>query len=76
MRDKVGSPLFRLGKRVEHAVERWAPDHFESLYELVSFTTVPYAEARRPGRCNGGSRPTSPRRAAAGRRLARSSQRR
>ena len=47
MRDKVGSPLFRLGKRVEHAIERWAPDHFESLYELVSFTTVPYAEARR-----------------------------
>jgi kynurenine 3-monooxygenase len=47
MRDKVGSPMFRLGKRVEHAIERWAPEHFESLYELVSFTTVPYAEARR-----------------------------
>ena len=47
MRDKVGSPVFRLGKRVEHAIERWAPDRFESLYELVSFTTVPYAEARR-----------------------------
>jgi kynurenine 3-monooxygenase len=47
MRDKVGSPLFRLRKRVEHAVERWAPDRFDSLYELVSFTTVPYAEARR-----------------------------
>ena len=47
MRDKVASPLFRLGKRVEHAIERWAPERFESLYELVSFTTVPYAEARR-----------------------------
>jgi len=47
MRDKVASPVFRLGKRVEHAVERWAPERFESLYELVSFTTVPYAEARR-----------------------------
>ena len=47
MRDKVASPVFRLGKRVEHAIERWAPDHFDSLYELVSFTTVPYAEARR-----------------------------
>jgi len=46
MRDKVGSPVFRLGKRVEHAIERLAPDRFESLYELVSFTTVPYAEAR------------------------------
>jgi len=47
MRDKVGSPVFRLGKRLEHAIERWAPDRFESLYELVSFTTIPYAEARR-----------------------------
>jgi kynurenine 3-monooxygenase len=46
MRDKVGSPAFRLAKRVEHAVERWAPERLESLYELVSFTTVPYAEAR------------------------------
>ena len=36
-----------MGKRVEHAIERLAPDRFESLYELVSFTTVPYAEARR-----------------------------
>ena len=47
MRDKVGSPVFRLGKRVEHAIERLVPDRFESLYELISFTTVPYAEARR-----------------------------
>ena len=47
MRDKVGSPVFRLAKQIEHAIERWAPEHFESLYELVSFTTVPYAEARR-----------------------------
>jgi kynurenine 3-monooxygenase len=47
MRDKVASPFFRLAKRAEHAVERWAPNRFESLYELVSFTTVPYAEARR-----------------------------
>ena len=47
MRDRVGSPAFRLAKRVEHAIERWAPARFESLYELISFTTVPYAEARR-----------------------------
>jgi kynurenine 3-monooxygenase len=47
MRDKVASPAFRLAKRVEHAIERWAPDRYDSLYELVSFTTVPYAEARR-----------------------------
>jgi kynurenine 3-monooxygenase len=47
MRDKVASPVFRLTRRAEHAIERWAPDRFESLYELVSFSTVPYAEARR-----------------------------
>ncbi len=46
MRDRVASPVFRLGKRIEHAIERLAPDRFDSLYELVSFTTVPYAEAR------------------------------
>lgn len=46
MRDKVGSPVFRATKRMEHAVERYAPDKFQSLYELVSFTTVPYADAR------------------------------
>jgi kynurenine 3-monooxygenase len=46
MRDKVGSAAFRTGKRIEHAIERLAPDRFASLYELVSFTTVPYAEAR------------------------------
>ena len=50
MRDKVGSRMFRLAKRVEHAVERWAPEHFESLYELVSFTTVPYARGAAAGR--------------------------
>jgi kynurenine 3-monooxygenase len=47
MRDKVASPVFRLGKRVEHAIERLVPERFESLYELVSFSTVPYTEARR-----------------------------
>lgn len=46
MRDKVASPVFRTVKRVEHAVERAFPDRYTSLYELVSFSTVPYAEAR------------------------------
>jgi kynurenine 3-monooxygenase len=46
MRDKVASPLFRLGKRAEHALELAIPGRVESLYELVSFSQVPYAEAR------------------------------
>lgn len=47
MRDKVASPVFRLGKRVEHALERALPGRYVSRYELVSFTTTPYAEVRR-----------------------------
>ena len=44
MRDKVTSPLFRAGKRIEHALERALPGVYVSRYELVSFTTIPYAE--------------------------------
>ena len=47
MRDRVASPVFRTRKRAEHALERRLPEHFVSLYELVSFSTVPYAEVRR-----------------------------
>jgi 2-polyprenyl-6-methoxyphenol hydroxylase-like FAD-dependent oxidoreductase len=47
MRDKVASPLFQLGRRVEHALERALPDRYVSQYELVSFSTTPYAEVRR-----------------------------
>jgi kynurenine 3-monooxygenase len=50
MRDRVASPLFRLRKRAEHALERLLPDRYVSLYELVSFSTVPYADARRRAR--------------------------
>ncbi|MER7890812.1 NAD(P)/FAD-dependent oxidoreductase [Micromonospora sp. NPDC094482] len=47
MRDKVASPLFQLGRRVEHALERALPGRYVSRYELVSFSTTPYAEVRR-----------------------------
>jgi kynurenine 3-monooxygenase len=50
MRDRAGSPWFRLATRAEHRLERAMPDRFMSLYELVSFTTVPYSEARNRGR--------------------------
>ncbi|MET8350217.1 MULTISPECIES: FAD-dependent oxidoreductase [unclassified Micromonospora] len=47
MRDKVASPVFQLGRRVEHALERALPGRYVSQYELVSFSTTPYAEVRR-----------------------------
>jgi kynurenine 3-monooxygenase len=47
MRDRVASPLFRLAKRVEHGLEKALPGVYRSRYELVSFTTTPYAEVRR-----------------------------
>ncbi|TCC46669.1 FAD-dependent monooxygenase [Kribbella capetownensis] len=46
MRDKVASPVFRLTKRIEHALERLLPGTYASRYELVSFSTTPYAEVR------------------------------
>ena len=44
MRDKVASPTFRATKSVEHALERLLPGRYLSRYEMVSFTTIPYAE--------------------------------
>ncbi|MGD9690885.1 MAG: FAD-dependent monooxygenase [Phycisphaerales bacterium] len=50
MRDKVGSAAFLYRKRVEQALHRIDPQGCEPQYHLVSFSTVPYAEARRRGR--------------------------
>ncbi|MEU1399054.1 NAD(P)/FAD-dependent oxidoreductase [Micromonospora zamorensis] len=47
MRDKVASPVFQTRRRVEHALERALPGRYVSQYELVSFSTTPYAEVRR-----------------------------
>ncbi|MET0422854.1 MAG: NAD(P)/FAD-dependent oxidoreductase [Actinoplanes sp.] len=47
MRDKVADPFFQLGKSVEHTLERLLPGTYVSRYELVSFSTTPYAEVRR-----------------------------
>ncbi|MEV0385175.1 NAD(P)/FAD-dependent oxidoreductase [Nonomuraea sp. NPDC050643] len=46
MRDKVGSRAFLAGKRLEHALERVLPG-YASRYELVSFSTTPYAQVER-----------------------------
>ncbi|MHC4948239.1 MAG: FAD-dependent oxidoreductase [Planctomycetota bacterium] len=47
MRDKVGSSVFLAKKRMEKTLHRLFPSTFVPLYNLVSFSTVPYAEARR-----------------------------
>ena len=47
MRDRVNSPVFRAKTAAEHWLERRLPGHYVSRYELVSFTTLPYAEIPR-----------------------------
>lgn len=47
MRDKVASPIFQARKRIEHTLERLLPGTYVSQYELVSFSTVPYADVQR-----------------------------
>jgi kynurenine 3-monooxygenase len=47
MRDKVASPVFQLQKKLEHVLERALPGRYVSRYELVSFSTTPYAEVQR-----------------------------
>ncbi len=47
MRDKVADPFFKFGKNVEHSLERLLPGKYVSRYELVSFSTTPYADVRR-----------------------------
>jgi len=45
MRDKVGSRWFLLKKKGEKILHRLFPKAFLPLYNMVSFTTIPYAEA-------------------------------
>jgi len=47
MRDKVASRAFRLKKRLEHLLHAIFPGAFTPLYNMVSFSTIPYAQARR-----------------------------
>ena len=50
MRDKVGSRWFLLKKKTEKLLHRFFPGFYTPLYNLVSFSTVPYAEARQKAR--------------------------
>ncbi len=43
MRDKVSSRLFQLKSQAEHSIERHSGGRYLSRYELVSFSTLPYA---------------------------------
>lgn len=49
MRDSVADPMFLLRKRVEHALHRHNPARYTPLYNLVSFSNMPYDEARLAG---------------------------
>jgi kynurenine 3-monooxygenase len=44
MSEKVASPVFRGQTKLRHALERVLGGRYVSRYELVSFTTIPYAE--------------------------------
>jgi kynurenine 3-monooxygenase len=45
MRDHVGSQTFRRKKQFEHWLARTFPGRFLPLYEMVTFSTIPYHEA-------------------------------
>ncbi len=45
MRDKTASRAFRWRKRLEHAIQAIAPSWFVPRYDMVSFDTIPYADA-------------------------------
>lgn len=50
MRDKTGRPEFRYRKRIEQTLHGAFPERCQPQYNLVSFATVPYTEARARGR--------------------------
>lgn len=49
MRDKVGRPEFLYKKKIEQTVHRLFADRVTPQYNLVSFSTVPYAQAKQRG---------------------------
>lgn len=46
MRDHVASPWFLVKKRLEKVIHRVLPGWFVPLYSMISFSLIPYAEAR------------------------------
>jgi kynurenine 3-monooxygenase len=49
MRDQVLNPLFQQRRQIELALEKYYPDQFYSKYRLVTFTSVPYHQAKKQG---------------------------
>jgi kynurenine 3-monooxygenase len=52
MRDLVGDESFLDYKKIEHDLCDLHPDVFQSQYEMVSFSTIPYKEALDKGAAN------------------------
>ena len=50
MRDHTGSRAFLLRKTAERWLARLFPRHYIPLYTMISFTRIPYADARRRAR--------------------------
>ena len=50
MRDHTGRGWFRAKKRLEHFLHGLLGDRFLPLYEMVSFSTIPYDDARKRAR--------------------------
>lgn len=50
MRDLVADPHFLLKKKFEHRIHELYPDKYLSLYSMVSFSNIPYAEAMQKGK--------------------------
>ncbi len=45
MRDRVGSPLFVLKKKLDVLLHKLAPRTYLPLYTMIEFTRIPYADA-------------------------------
>jgi len=52
MRDLVADPDYVFSKKVEHLLEEKFKDRYVSQYELISFSTLPYAKAQQTGITN------------------------
>jgi kynurenine 3-monooxygenase len=50
MRDKTASKTFREKKKLDHFLESILPGIYLPLYTMVTFTRIPYAEAKRRAR--------------------------
>jgi kynurenine 3-monooxygenase len=50
MRDKVGSPIFRIRKKLAVLLHALFPRWYLPLYTMIEFTRIPYADARRRAR--------------------------